>query len=345
MGDRQAASGPTTGMSVLRIVTGMTVDEFAAPGAPLLRSTEPIRRAGRASATLAGPAWSCATNGGRFGYGAGGDAARQACSPAFGDVATRAPPGMPADGAYEELVRRSAAAGVRWLAYRPPGMAGSGFADELRAGAAGLWEAQHVHAFVRGIADGTLPEDRFAHYVRQDYVFLVEYARMLALGAARAPDLMTMRRFAELAQEILGEEMELHREFAREFGISEAELEAEPPAPTTQAYTDFLVRTAALGDLGELAAALLPCMWGYAEVGQRLALSDAPPDARYARWIETYACDEFDELARWCRALVDRLAAAANDRGRARMARAFEICSRYELRFWEMGWTLERWPD
>src|SRR3954449_2070768 len=121
MGDRQAASGPTTGMSVLRIVTGMTVDEFAAPGAPLLRSTEPIRRAGRASATLAGPAWSCATNGGRFGYGAGGDAARQACSPAFGDVATRAPPGMPADGAYEELVRRSAAAGVRSLAYRPPG--------------------------------------------------------------------------------------------------------------------------------------------------------------------------------------------------------------------------------
>ena len=224
-------------------------------------------------------------------------------------------------------------------------MAGNGFADELRAGAAGLWEDQHAHAFVRGIADGTLPEDRFAHYIRQDYVFLVEYARTLALGAARAPDLKTMRRFAELAQAILGEEMELHRAFAREFDISEAELEAEPPAPTTRSYTDFLVRTAALGEIPELAAALLPCMWGYAEIGQRLALSDAPPDPRYARWIETYASDEFDELARWCRDLVDRLAAEANDRGRARMARAFNVCSRYELRFWEMGWTLERWPD
>src|SRR3954470_18447868 len=218
---------------------------------------------------------------------------------------------MPADGAYEELVRRSAAAGVRSLAYRPPGMAGSGFADELRAGAAGLWEAQHMHAFMRGIADGTLPEDRFAHYVRQDYVFLVEYARMLALGAARAPDLQTMRRFAELAQAILGQEMDLHRAFAGEFGISEAELEAEPPAPTTQAYTDFLVRTAALGELSELAAALLPCMWGYAEIGQRLGRGGASPDPRYARWIETYAADEFDELARWCRGLVDPLAASA----------------------------------
>src|SRR6188472_2593527 len=119
-------------------------------------------------------------------------------------------------------------------------MPAASVADELREAAAEIWEAQHAHPFVRGIGDGTLAVDRFAHFVRQDYLFLVEYARMLALGAARAPDLATMRRFAELAQAILGDEMDLHRAFAREFGISQADLEAEPPAPTTQAYTDFL---------------------------------------------------------------------------------------------------------
>jgi thiaminase (transcriptional activator TenA) len=220
----------------------------------------------------------------------------------------------------------------------------SAFSEQLRAAAADLWEAQYAHPFLRGIADGSLPIERFAHYVRQDYVFLVEYARMLALGAARATDLETMRRFAELAQSILGEEMELHRALARELDISEADLEAEPPAPTTQAYTDFLVRTAALGDEPELAAALLPCMWGYAELGQRLAADGTPPDPRYARWVETYAAPEFEELAAWCRGLVDRLGAAADEDARARMIRAFVTCSRYELAFWEMGWTLERWP-
>jgi thiaminase (transcriptional activator TenA) len=224
-------------------------------------------------------------------------------------------------------------------------MSRSSFSDHLRAVAADVWEAQHRHPFVRGIGDATLPVDRFAHYVRQDYVFLVEYARMLALGAARAPDVETMRRFAGLAQAILGEEMELHRAFAREFGISEAQLEAEPAAPTTQAYTDFLVRTAALGDAGELAAALLPCMWGYTELGQRLAAGGTPPDERYARWVAMYASTEFEDLAAWCRALVDRLGAAAGEEGRARMERAFTTCSRYELAFWEMAWTLERWPD
>jgi thiaminase/transcriptional activator TenA len=220
----------------------------------------------------------------------------------------------------------------------------SAFSEQLRAAAADVWEAQHAHPFVRGIGDGTLPVDRFAHYVRQDYVFLIEYARMLALGAARATDLETMRRFADIAQAILGEEMELHRALAREFGISEAELEAEPPAQATQAYTDFLVRTAALGDLGELAAALLPCMWGYAEIGQRLAAAGVPGDERYARWIQTYSAPDFDELAAWCRGLVDRLGGAAGEDGRARMTRAFVTCSRYELAFWEMGWTLQRWP-
>jgi thiaminase/transcriptional activator TenA len=211
-------------------------------------------------------------------------------------------------------------------------MARSAFSEELRAGASDLWEAQHAHPFVRGIGDGSLPVERFAHYVRQDYLFLVEYARMLALGAARATDVETMRRFAELAQAILGEEMELHRAFAREFGISEAELEAEVPAPTTQAYTDFLVRSAALGDLGELAAALLPCMWGYAELGQRLAAAGAPADGRYARWIAMYASPEFDELAVWCRGLVDRLGAAADDESRTRAARSARRASRASRR-------------
>jgi thiaminase/transcriptional activator TenA len=65
---------------------------------------------------------------------------------------------------------------------------------ELRAAAAEVWEAQHAHPFVRGIGAGTLDEERFRFYVRQDYLFLIDYGRLLALGAARAPRLVEMRR-------------------------------------------------------------------------------------------------------------------------------------------------------
>lgn len=218
------------------------------------------------------------------------------------------------------------------------------FTDELRAAADAIWAAQHDHPFVRGIGDGTLDPVRFSYFIRQDYLFLIDYARLLALGAARAPDLATMRRFAELAQAILVDEMNLHRSYAAGFGITEAELEAEPIEPTTQGYTDFLVRTASHGDFAELAAALLPCMWGYAEVGQRLAERGRPADPRYATWIDMYADEEFGGLAAWCRELVDRLGAGAPPAVREAMVRAFLTSSRYELAFWQAGWDLERWP-
>jgi thiaminase (transcriptional activator TenA) len=218
------------------------------------------------------------------------------------------------------------------------------YTDALRALAEPVWAAQRSHPFITGIADGSLDADRFAHYVRQDYLFLIDYARLLALGAARAPDLDTMRRFAELAQATLATEMDLHRAYARQFGIGEAELEAEPMAPTTQAYTDFLVRTAAAGDFAELSAALLPCMWGYAELGRWLAARGGSPEPRYDEWIAMYAGEEFAELAEWCRGLVDRLAADLPAPARAPMARAFLTSSRYELAFWQMAWDLERWP-
>ena len=88
-------------------------------------------------------------------------------------------------------------------------------ADELRTASADVWDAQHAHPFVRGIGDGTLPEEPFRWYVRQDYRFLIDYGRLLSLGAARAPRLEEMRRFAGLAQGVLEQEMALHTGFGR----------------------------------------------------------------------------------------------------------------------------------
>ncbi len=214
----------------------------------------------------------------------------------------------------------------------------SSFSLELRAGGEEIWEQQHAHPFVTGIGDGTLPEDAFRFYVRQDYLFLVDYGRLLALGAVRAPRLEWMRRFASLSQAILETEMDLHRAYAAEWGIGSAELEGERAAPATSGYADFLLRTAALGDFAELAAALLPCMWGYAEIGERLAQGPRPEHPLYSGWIDMYAGEDFQRLAVWCRELVDAAAAELERPGHDRMRQAFLASSRHELAFWESAW-------
>lgn len=218
------------------------------------------------------------------------------------------------------------------------------FSASLHDLAAPIWRAQHEHPFVRGISDGTLDLDRFTYWVRQDYLFLIEYCRLFALAAARAPDLATLTRFADLLATTATIEMSLHRAYAAEFGIGEAQLEAEPVQPATRAYTDFLLRVATTGDFAELVAALLPCMWGFSEIGRQLAEQGLPPEPRYAKWITMYADPEFATLAAWCRDLVDRLAEGVAEDGRQRMAAAFLTSSRYELAFWQAAWDQERWP-
>ena len=223
-------------------------------------------------------------------------------------------------------------------------MSAMGFNNDIRARADGLYQAMLGHPFVTGIGDGSLDIERFKHFIRQDYLYLVQYARTLSLAAAKASTVEVMGRFAVLAHETLNTEMALHRGYCARFGISQTELEATTAVPTTQAYTDFLVRTAYDGSFGELASALLPCMWGYCEIGQVL-LSRGKPAGQplYAEWIDMYSSAEFQTLADWLRGLVDKLAEAANDEERRRMEEAYVTGTRYEYAFWEMAWRLEEW--
>jgi thiaminase (transcriptional activator TenA) len=218
------------------------------------------------------------------------------------------------------------------------------FTDDLRAAAADLWDAQLRHPFVQGLGDGTLEEERFKRWVLQDYLYLKEFARIFAWAVAKADRLESMAWYASVLDLTLNTEMELHRQYAARFGISTEALESEPMWPTTRAYTDFLVRTAADGDMAELLAALLPCAWGYCYVGQELARGDPPADQRYADWIAQYASEDFAAAAAWLRGELDRLAENAGPEQRQRLTALFLLSSRYEWMFWEMCWHGEAWP-
>ena len=56
------------------------------------------------------------------------------------------------------------------------------FTERLRQTVDSIWEAQHQHPFVCGIGDGTLDIEKFKVWVRQDYLFLLDYGRLLALA-------------------------------------------------------------------------------------------------------------------------------------------------------------------
>ena len=224
-------------------------------------------------------------------------------------------------------------------------MATMAVSDTLRQRADRVWRRIITHPFVRGLGDGSLPLDRFTFFLRQDYLFLIDYSRVLAIASAKAPDLDGMRHLAGLMHATLTQEMELHQQYCAGFGISLEALERTQVAPGTSAYTRFLLSVAYEGSITEIAAALLPCEWGYAEIGLELARTgDTSERNRYAQWICTYAAQEFQDEAAWLRGYLDGLARNPSKAQRRRLEELFLTSCRYEYLFWEMAYHKQRWP-
>ncbi|TCJ18303.1 TenA family protein [Rubrobacter taiwanensis] len=165
-----------------------------------------------------------------------------------------------------------------------------------------LAQAALEHRFVRGLGDGTLPEENFRRYMAQDTFFLEAFARAYALALARSPEREGLYAFFELLAGVL-EELKLHKGYAQSQGI---ELEEVIPDGATLAYTDFLLATAGLRDVGEICAAMTPCMRLYAFLGQSLAGSGPGEDNPYAEWVRTYSDPGFEALASRLEELLDR---------------------------------------
>ncbi|MDQ1578990.1 MAG: hydroxymethylpyrimidine/phosphomethylpyrimidine kinase, partial [Microbacteriaceae bacterium] len=88
-----------------------------------------------------------------------------------------------------------------------------------------------------------------------------------------------------------------------------------------------------------LVAAMLPCYWLYAEVGERLhaqflSLGDRGAHP-YADWLITYADEVFAATTRQAIVLTNAAARAASTTERTAMRRAFSQSSQFEVDFFD----------
>ena len=197
--------------------------------------------------------------------------------------------------------------------------------------------------FNRELAAGTLSQPRFQFYMIQDALYLEQYARALAIAAARAPDPAAIEFFARASQEALVVERALHGGFLERFGVDPAEAARADPSPTCYGYTNFLLTTAHQGSYEELAAALLPCFWIYWDVGKRIA-GEASAGNPYQAWIDTYSDPGFGEAVEAVIAINDRAAEDASTGIRDAMLAAFKRSALYEWMFWDSAYRQEQWP-
>jgi thiaminase/transcriptional activator TenA len=217
------------------------------------------------------------------------------------------------------------------------------FSEEAWQRNAALREAIHRLPFNTELAAGSLAPERFRFYILQDSIYLGEYARVLALAAAKAPDAATAQWFAGAAVEAVAVEQALHARYLAEFGVDPAAIAAGEPSPDCLAYTSFLLATAHQEPWEVLVAAVLPCFWIYWDVASAITATAAPHNP-YRAWIDTYADPRFGDAVHRVIEIADRASADATPARRAAMLGAFSRCAQYEFLFWDGAYRRRGWP-
>lgn len=224
-------------------------------------------------------------------------------------------------------------------------MTGSVYGDtfaQWRAGCPGPWRDYTHHAFVEGLRNGSLPRASFLHYLIQDYVFLVHFARAWSLAVVKAETLDEMKVCAGTVDALVNHEMALHVTTCAAQGIDEEMLFGAVEEFENLAYTRYVMDAGLQGDFLDLMAALAPCCFGYGEIGLRLAQS-AAPQTPYRDWIATYSDPEYQTVMASVGQMIDgaiarRLGPDPNTSMRwPNLQARFTTATRLEVAFWDMG--------
>ena len=213
--------------------------------------------------------------------------------------------------------------------------------ERLYQAALPIWESYYTHPFVQGIADGTLEHEKFAYYMIQDHKYLMQYAKVFALGVICADKESDMRTFSRLITETLDTENAVHQSYLAKFGINREKIDSTPMALNNESYTNYMISIGFKGGLAEITAAVLACSWSYALIGEYIE-KNFPESKRhefYADWVNTYTSEGYracnDEMIAMC----DRFTENFTEEQIQELERIVVICSKYEYQFWDMAWT------
>ncbi len=216
-----------------------------------------------------------------------------------------------------------------------------GLFGRLRRDAGAVWEGYVAHEFVQALGRGTLPEAAFRHFLIQDYLFLIHFARAHALAGFKAARLADIRASASAVSAIVDVEMPLHVSYCACWGLTESELASAPEALETLAYTRFVLERGLAGDLLDLQVALAPCLVGYGESGARLLADRATriDGNPFAEWIDAYTGEGYRRAVRESIGMLDRLGRDGGADARyPELLATFTTATRLETAFWDMGW-------
>ncbi|WP_434779655.1 thiaminase II [Neisseria sp. Ec49-e6-T10] len=194
--------------------------------------------------------------------------------------------------------------------------------------------------FNQELMEGTLPQEKFIHYIEQDALYLKEYGRALANIIPKLQNTEQTSTFLGFLKDTIIVENVLHQQY-----LSKTDGQTQLKAtPTCVLYTQFLLAQTSMNHAAIGMAAILPCFWIYKHVGDYILANYQKNNHPYFEWIQTYSGEEYGQAVKVAIHLADQLAQNQSSFVQKQMDEAFMMATKMEYLFWDSAYQLATWP-
>ncbi|KAG0644640.1 Phosphomethylpyrimidine kinase-domain-containing protein [Tuber brumale] len=199
-----------------------------------------------------------------------------------------------------------------------------------------IWHEYTHHPFTIQLGAGTLRRKSFQHYLIQDYLFLIQFARANSLAGYKSTSTAAISKTASIVQYVVAETV-LHLDYCSRFGLTQAQVEETEESLACTAYTRFVLDIGMSQDFFALQVAMAPCLLGYQEIALRLAKDGKKDGNIYWEWVENYSGKGYGEAVTRGRELLEGSAQDVGVKRIGELVAIFAKATKMESNFWEMG--------
>jgi|TARA_B110000259_G_scaffold134735_1_gene151811 thiaminase/transcriptional activator TenA len=196
------------------------------------------------------------------------------------------------------------------------------------------WSEYTDHKFLSDLVNSKLPDKNFKSYLVQDYVFLQQFLKILALTVYKS------KSFAEINRSInfikgIDHEIKLHISYCKKWKIPLRSLNNIKVEKANSTYTDHVLSVGKNGNNLDIFSSLSPCIIGYGEIGFKLSKIRNWKKSKYSSWIKMYSSKEYQQVAKDNIDYLDILFKKNKNKDMNKLERNFKKSTILERNFWE----------
>ena len=196
------------------------------------------------------------------------------------------------------------------------------------------WSEYTDHKFLSDLVSNKLPDKNFRKYLIQDYVFLHQFLKILALSIYKSNSFEEINRSVNFIKGI-DHEIKLHTSYCKKWKISLNSLSNIKVERANSAYTDHILSVGKNGNNLDIFTSLSPCIIGYGEIGFKLSKIKSWKKSKYSSWIKMYSSKEYQQIAKDNINYLDILFKNNKDKKLNTLKRNFKKSTILERNFWE----------